>query len=92
MLLRSLDVARLAGKGARFIMDRRSPDLNECRQPPLAARRFNNYFSMPERRRIVALVRRMVLKKLRLLRVAKKMKRCDDLLTMAVDKQDRAGL
>jgi hypothetical protein len=65
---------------------------NECRQPPLATRRFNNYFSMPERRRIVALVRRMVLKKLRLLRVAKKMERCDDLLTMAVDKEDRAGL
>ena len=45
---------------------------NECRQPPLATRRFNNYFSMPERRRIVALVRRIVLKKLGLLRVAKK--------------------
>ncbi len=92
MLLRSLDVARLAGKGDGFIMDRRSPDLNECRQPPLVTRRFSNYFSMPERRRIVALVRRMVLKKLGLRRAAKKMKRCDDLLTMAVDKEDRAGL
>ena len=47
------------------------PDLNECRQPPLATRRFSAYLSMPERRRIVALVR-LGPEKSTLLRVAKK--------------------
>ena len=56
--------------GSSWIADPQT-DLNECRQPPLATRRFSAYFSMPERRRIVALVR-LGPEKSTLLRVAKK--------------------
>ena len=46
----------------------------------------------PERRRIVAQVRRKALKKRAFLAVRDYVRRCDDLLTTAVDNDDRAGL
>ena len=91
MLLRSLDVARLSGKGDGFIMDRRSPDLNDHRQPPLAPG-DSTLTCMPERRRIVAQVRREVPKNLDFFAVQDSPAGCDDLLTSAVDNANRAGL
>ena len=47
---------------------------------------------MPERRRIVAQVRRKVPKNQGFLAVQDSLARCDDLLTTTVDNADRAGL
>ena len=60
------------------------------RQPP-RHQRFNALV-MPERRRIVAQVRRKVLKNRDFLAVRDSRGRCDDLLTTGVDNADRAGL
>ena len=59
-------------------------------QPP-RHRRFNA-FVMPERRRIVAQVRRKVLKYRGFRAVEDSVARCDDLLTTGVDNSDRGGL
>jgi hypothetical protein len=58
---------------------------------PTGIRRFNAYLQ-PERRRIVAQVRREVLKNRDFFAVQDSPKRCDDLLTTTVDNSDRAGL
>jgi hypothetical protein len=58
---------------------------------PTGTRRFNAYLQ-PERRRIVAQVRREVLKNRDFFAVQDSPKRCDDLLTTTVDNSDRAGL
>jgi hypothetical protein len=58
---------------------------------PTDIRRFNAYLQ-PERRRIVAQVRREVLKNRGFFAAQDSPKRCDDLLTTTVDNSDRAGL
>ena len=58
---------------------------------PLGVRRFNSYFA-PERRRIVAQVRREVPKNQDFFAVQDSPGRCDDLLTTTVDNADWAGL
>src|ERR1700761_807738 len=60
-------------------------------ETPTGTRRFNPYIPS-ERRRIVAQVRRKVLKNRDLLAVQDSRGRCDDLLTTGVDNADRAGL
>jgi len=66
------------------------PLVFERRQPP-RHRRFNALV-MPERRRIVAQVRRKVPKNQGFFAVRDSPARYDDLLTSAVDNADRAGL
>ena len=60
-----------SGTGDELIMDRRFPRRERMPAAPTGTRRFSAYFSMPERRRIVALVR-LGPEKSTLLRVAKK--------------------
>ena len=66
------------------------PLVFERRQPP-RHRRFNALV-MPERRRIVAQVRRKVLKNRGFWAFEDSLARCDDLLTTGVDNIDRGGL
>ena len=67
------------------------PLSRDRRQPPLGTRRFNAYV-VPERRRIVAQVRREVPKNRGFFAVQDSPRRCDDLLTTTVDNDDWAGL
>jgi hypothetical protein len=59
--------------------------------PTTGIRRFNAYL-LSERRRIVAQVRREVLKNRDFFAVQDSPRRCDDLLTTTVDNDDWAGL
>jgi hypothetical protein len=63
----------------------------ECRQPPLASDDSQLKYTS-ERRRIVAQVRRKASKNNGFFASQNKFAGCDDLLTLGVDKVDRAGL
>ena len=89
-LCRSLDVSRPKGKGDGFT-EIADPQVDEPPAAPTDTRRFNAYV-MPERRRIVAQVRRKVPRYRDFLAVLDSLERCDDLLTTTVDNDDRAGL
>lgn len=67
------------------------PLVDETPAAPTGTRRFNAYVA-PERRRIVAQVRRKAPKNRDFFAVQDSLTRCDDLLTTGVDKADRAGL
>ena len=67
------------------------PDFAECRLPPLATGDSMITYT-PERRRIVALVRRKALKIRGFFAAQKYFGRGDDLLTTPVDNVDPAGL
>ena len=67
------------------------PSLGEPRQPPLASG-DSALIYMPERRRIVAQVRRKLPQNRDFFASQDSAKRCDDLLTTTVDNADRAGL
>jgi hypothetical protein len=67
------------------------PSVEETPAAPTGTRRFNAYVA-PERRRIVAQVRRKVPKYRDFFVVQDSHRRCDDLLTTPVDNPDWAGL
>jgi hypothetical protein len=81
----------LYGKGDEYILRSPVPGLDEPRQPPLAPR-DSMHICMPERRRIVAQVRRKVRKNRDFFASRDSAACCDDLLTTTVDNADRAGL
>jgi hypothetical protein len=63
----------------------------ECRQPPQASGDSKLNYTL-ERRRIVAQLRRKASKNNGFFAPQNNFTRCDDLLTLGVDKVDRAGL
>jgi hypothetical protein len=75
-------------KGSWMIAD---PLVELPAAPTTGIRRFNAYLQS-ERRRIVAQVRREVLKNRDFFAVRDSAQRCDDLLTTTVDNDDWAGL
>ncbi len=96
MMRRSLDVSRPQGKakGSLRSPSPRDRQVDQSRSSPAAptgTRRFNPYI-LPERRRIVAQVRRKVPKNQDFSAFQDSLGRCDDLLTTGVDNADRAGL
>src|SRR5712671_3520788 len=91
MVCRSLDVSRPKGNDDGFMENRRSLKKLNAGSPPLT--RGDSMLNLtPERRRIVAQVRREALKNRAFLAVRDSVRRCDDLLTTTVDNDDRAGL
>ena len=67
------------------------PSVEQTPAAPTGTRRFNVYV-VPERRRIVAQVRRKVPKNRGFWAAEDSGAGCDDLLTTGVDNPDRAGL
>ena len=78
-------------KRRRVPLEIADPSVEETPAAPTGTRRFNAHIA-PERRRIVAQVRRKVPKYRDFFAVEDSRWRCDDLLTTPVDNADRAGL
>ena len=89
---RSLGASRLSGTGDGF-KTTANPQIQTIAGSPQAGIPTIQYpHCMPERRRIVAQVRREARKNRGFLAAENKAARCDDLLTSTVDNDDRAGL